>query len=237
MKVAQYKRIYNALNAQIAKKEFLEGDLLPSENVLTTQFGVARSVVRQALLELEKEGKIVKQQGKGSIVAPERKSLALLSVKGFSQVVGTERKINTIMLQNPIKRKWDSVFFFPLSEKELAADCFYLKRLRLVDNEPVMLENTYLPDLYIEDFLRQKFVDGSLFQLLKSQYNIEIKGVEQELRAINAEADLATNLAIEPNQAVLHVQRKYITNKKDFFIYSSLFCNTHNYSFSNIIIT
>ena len=45
-----------------------EGNLLPSEAGLCAQYSVSRTVVRQALAELEKEGLVLKVKGKGTFV-------------------------------------------------------------------------------------------------------------------------------------------------------------------------
>lgn len=45
-------------------------DKLPSENELAAQFGLSRQTVRQTLGELEREGWLYRQQGKGTFAAP-----------------------------------------------------------------------------------------------------------------------------------------------------------------------
>ena len=62
---------------------------MPSENDLSHQFKITRATVRQALEELVKEGYIEKRQGKGSVVISDRKTLGLLSFKGFSEVLAS----------------------------------------------------------------------------------------------------------------------------------------------------
>ena len=49
--------------------EFNPGDLLPSENVLSTQYHTSRETVRKSLNILEKEGFIYSRAGKGSYIS------------------------------------------------------------------------------------------------------------------------------------------------------------------------
>ena len=87
MKQHQYQTIYETLKKKIQAGQFQEGQLLPSENELCTQFQNTRMTIRQALNELVNEGYIVRGHGKGSIVKTQIKRLGLLTFKGFSEVV------------------------------------------------------------------------------------------------------------------------------------------------------
>lgn len=63
-----YKNITDVLRRRIVAGEFAAGSLLPSEAVLTTEFGVSRNTLRRALTDLESEGLIKALPGRGRIV-------------------------------------------------------------------------------------------------------------------------------------------------------------------------
>ena len=63
-----YKGITDQLRRRIAEGEFAAGSLLPSEAVLTVEFGVARNTLRRALSDLERDGLIRTLPGRGRIV-------------------------------------------------------------------------------------------------------------------------------------------------------------------------
>lgn len=65
-----YRQIADDVRAQIADGTLKPGEKLPSEPELMTKYDVSRIVVRQALADLKSEGAIIKQQGRGSFVAP-----------------------------------------------------------------------------------------------------------------------------------------------------------------------
>jgi DNA-binding GntR family transcriptional regulator len=52
--------------------EFEVGEILPNERELAARFGVARATVRQALDQLEREGRLRRRRGVGTVVAPPR---------------------------------------------------------------------------------------------------------------------------------------------------------------------
>ncbi len=234
MEFHQYQLLQNDIKKDILTGLFREGDILPSENELCNRYNVTRSTVRKALDGLVNEGYIEKKQGKGSIVNIKRNSLGLLSIKGFSDVLGdTKRKIRTILLQNPIQIKWPSNFFYSLSEEEKAAGTIFLNRLRFVEDNPVMLEYTYIPDIDLKGFLDEPLINDSLFSTLRARYQIEVINVFQDIRAISAEPEMADMLDTYPSAPLLHVYRRYATSRNALMIYSSFYCNTDKYFISN----
>jgi DNA-binding LacI/PurR family transcriptional regulator len=67
-----YEGIKRELRRRIEAGELTEGARVPSEYELAKQLGVSRNQTRQALRDLELEGYLVRQQGSGSYVAPQR---------------------------------------------------------------------------------------------------------------------------------------------------------------------
>jgi DNA-binding GntR family transcriptional regulator len=230
-----YRRLQQKIKSQILSGVYHDGDLLPYENDLMKIHSSTRGTVRQALDELVKEGYIIKQQGKGSIVQKShRRTLGVLSVKGFSQIV-TEKKltVDTVIIKKPCVTAWDEPFFYQLNEIERNAGCIYLKRVRCVNKEPVMLESTYIPNLNLPGFCKNPFVKGSLFETLSITYHIEITRVEQDLRAILADKDSSVLLNVKPGTPLLHIYLKFSTSREHLNIYSSLLCNTSDFSIGN----
>ena len=231
----QYQKLKLALKKNIVSGKYKPGQALPSEHELRVKYNIARFTVRQALDELVKEGLITKHKGKGSIVNErKRKPLGLFSVKGFSAVVGKQGNVKTAFLKKPYPFKLDDNFFYPLSADEKKSGAWCYERLRSVGDDPVMLEYTYIPKGVIPVIQERDFINGSLFDTLHSIYNIEIGKAEQELVATGANKSISAILGIKAGTPVLHVYRKYHTNHKELFIYSSFYCNTGKYSVGNL---
>lgn len=64
-----YEHIKRGLIQRISSGDLHPGDRVPSEHELVEKFGVSRNQTRLALRELELEGWLIRQQGKGSFVA------------------------------------------------------------------------------------------------------------------------------------------------------------------------
>lgn len=237
MKLPQYRKLQHLLKKQILTGIYQEGDLLPSENDLSLHHKITRATVRQALAELVREGYIRKKKGKGSIVRPQRETLGLLSFRGFSEVVrATEHTGNTKLIKPFFLNDWDDNFFYPLSAIERKAGCICIERLRSVDTDPVMLEYTFIPNVLSPSLLQLPLIDQSLFKTLQHDYNIEVTSVAQDVRALPANPVVGIHLQLREKEPVLHIYRKYKTNRPDFFFYSSLYCNTTKYAIGNVFI-
>ena len=91
-----YIKVQKELKKKIVRGEYSDGDLLPSENKLSEHYGLSRMTIRHALKDLENEGLISRHKGKGSIVESKQRSIELLSIKGFTEIMkGKEVDIYT----------------------------------------------------------------------------------------------------------------------------------------------
>lgn len=66
-----YQQIVEQIKQKIAVDEWAPGNEIPSIRQLAAELRVSVITVKRAYLELEREGLIVTQQGKGSFVAPD----------------------------------------------------------------------------------------------------------------------------------------------------------------------
>jgi GntR family transcriptional regulator len=66
-----YLQIMDQIKQRVAVGEWRRGEEIPSIRQLAVALRVSVITVKRAYLELEREGVIVTQQGKGSIVAPD----------------------------------------------------------------------------------------------------------------------------------------------------------------------
>lgn len=227
--IPQYRKLYEILRKHIVKGVYREGDLLPSENELCSVYEMTRPTVRHALETLVKDGLILKKQGKGSIVRKPPQNIGILSIAGTASAVGV-RYLKTDILQKPVIKKWPESFPFELSEPELESGCIFMKRLRYVDDEPVFYDINHLPNLFLPRITQRSFENRSLFEILRKHYQVEILGGEQKLKAVKPTVELRQLLKLKPGQPVLYIERKLLTNKENFNIYSTIFFNSEKHA-------
>jgi DNA-binding GntR family transcriptional regulator len=224
-KLPQYRKLYEILRKHIVDGVYKDGDLLPSENELCITYRITRPTVRQALNALVNDGYIKKHQGKGSIVHALPNGIGILSVAGTTSALGSEN-LETRVLVKPNITAWPEDFFFRLSELELESGCIYLERLRLVKSKPIFYDRNFLPNIKLARFTTRKFENRSLFDILRISYNTEVVGGEQKIKAIPADERISSYLKLETGHPVLHLERKFETNRPGYYFYSSIYCNT-----------
>jgi DNA-binding GntR family transcriptional regulator len=227
--IPHYKRLYQVLRKHIDEGIYNEGDMLPSENELCNIYGLTRPTVRQALSALVNDGYITRHQGKGSMVRKRPQGIGILSVSGTTTAL-KNKNLETIILDKPQIIPWTDDFFFGLSELESESGCICMTRLRLLDGKPVFYDISYIPAINLPRFTSRSFTNRSLFEILRKYYNIEIKSGEQRIRAIKAEGKISGCLKIRAGYPVLHMERKMITSRPELNVYSSIYCNTAEYS-------
>ncbi|MCE1197480.1 MAG: GntR family transcriptional regulator [Marinilabiliales bacterium] len=229
--IPRHIRVYEVVRQHISGGVYSPGDLLPSENELCQLHKVTRPTVRKALDRLANEGFIVRHQGKGSIVKGVPKGVGILAIQGTTSAVGKE-KLLTRIITGPEIRSWTEAFSFPLSKVEQESGCLYLERLRIVDNKPVFFDVTMIPNINMPRFTSRNLENKSLFDVLRKNYRLEVKGGEQRILAITADERLMHFFGVPAGHPVVQLNRRIETNRPGFFLYSQVFCNTDEFVLS-----
>lgn len=227
--IPQHRRLYEILRRHITDGVYSEGDLLPSENELCRLYGMTRPTVRQALSTLSNDGYIIRYQGKGSVVKRHPREIGILSVSGTTSAL-RDRNLKTRIMVKPFLMQWPDDFMFQLSDLEKESGCIYMERLRLLDNDPIFYDISYLANINLPRITARNFENRSLFQILREHYMVEIRGGEQRIMALIACPKIRRFLRLKKDEPVLYLERKMQTNVNGLYIYSSIFCNTRKYS-------
>ena len=225
----QYKKLYESLRKHILSGIYEEGSLLPSENELCAVHKMTRPTVRHALEALVQDGFILKKQGKGSIVRKPPQDIGILSISGTSSAIGKDF-LQTQILQKPQIMSWPDPFHFDISETERDFGCIYLERLRIVNGQPVFYDINHIPNINLPRFTSRTFENKSLFEILRTQYQIEVKGGQQKLKAMKADEKIGKLLNIKKGNPVLYIERKLFSNRENFNIYSTIYFNSEKHS-------
>ena len=227
--IPHYRKVYETLRKHIDEGLYHENDILPSENELCAIHNVTRPTVRKALDMLTNEGYIKKRQGLGSVVQNKPESIGILSISGTTSAVG-HGNLKTLVLFKPIVKPWPNDFEFELTDIEKESGCIYFERLRLVNDDPVFVDITYLPNINLPRFTSRSLENTSLFGVLRENYQLEVTGGEQYFEATKADQPIQEQLKIKKNDSILILKRKIETNRIGMHLYSFLYCNTakHN---------
>jgi GntR family transcriptional regulator len=164
--IPYYVQLVEILKEPIRRSELKPGDQLPGEFELCEQFGISRTVVRQALQELEKEGLIQRRKGKGTFVAPSKIDENLVQkLTGFYQDMtsrGQAPKSQVLRFEViPVCPK-----IAELLQLSTDQNVFVIERLRSVNDDPIVLVTTYLPYHLCPELGRYDLSEQSLYAIL-----------------------------------------------------------------------
>ena len=191
-----YAQLLELLRSSIKQGVWTEGDQLPGEHALCESYAVSRTVVRQALGELEAEGLIVRYKGKGAFVA-EPKIIESLAQKltGFHQDMSERghRPVTQVLTQEVIPAPAKIARHLEIPAE---TPVVHLHRLRFVQDEPILLVNSYLPHALCPGLEQVDFREQSLYAYLEQTYGLIIARGRRRIGAVVADADEARLLQI-----------------------------------------
>lgn len=200
--VPMYHQLKHRIIDDIARLGLRPGDLLPGEHRLCEQFGVSRTVVRQALSQLEHQGVIERVKGKGTFVAHQKTPESLVhTLTGlYEEVAARGGHVHSDVRRQEVAPADDEV----ADALGIApgAPVVVIDRLRYVDDEPWSWSTTYLPRdiglLVLTDDLR----DQSLYALLATHGIRAVRGV-RSAEAASATEEQGALLGVGTGQALL----------------------------------
>ena len=92
-----YLQIMEQVKQRVAVGEWAPGEEIPSIRQLAVALRVSVITVKRAYLELEREGVILTQQGKGSVVAPDPELGARLYDEEFVEHIEQAARLGTLL--------------------------------------------------------------------------------------------------------------------------------------------
>jgi len=141
---ALYHSLGHIIRSKIQSGEWEVGRRIPSERELMAIFNVSRATVRQAVENLEKEGVLRRERGRGTFVAPPKIERGVLRMIEFSDIIKQSglRPSAQLLGKDCIVPPKNIQKILILSPSALTA---YLQRLLLVNGAPMLIETAYFP--------------------------------------------------------------------------------------------
>ncbi len=204
--VPLYIQIAEGLLDQIESGELSPGDRLLSERGLSRALGVNRMTLRRAFRLLETQGLLVRQRGDGTYVAEPKIERQASQLVPFTR--GMERRgympgARVITLE---RRPAEAAVARELG-LSISAPVFIVRRLRLINQEPVMLERFTAPANRFPDLDRYDLSSRSVYDVMDKEYGVTVDRARQSLEPVVATEYEAELLEIEPGTPLMLEQR------------------------------
>ncbi|MGP9538098.1 GntR family transcriptional regulator [Brachybacterium sp. AOP43-C2-M15] len=181
------------------------GTAVPSERALAAEAGVSRMTARRALDELTREGRLVREVGRGSFVARPAVTLPL-HLTGFTEDMASRGITATSRVLRLAEEPADAASAEHLGLVEGAA-VIRLDRVRLADGRPMAIERTTLDASMVPGLADVDFADRSLYRELEHRYGVLFDAGEQTIRAAIVQPEDVAALGVDEGSAVLEFVR------------------------------
>lgn len=169
MSIPKYQQIKQNLLYEINNGHFQPGDKFYSEADLKKKFNVSGITAIKALQCLTNEGYLVRYQGKGTYVSRARR--------------GKVVKFSDIEKYRDAAERTEVLEVRAMTDPHIAAalnipgdeSFYYIRRLRLVDDQPIIVQNSYV----IREFIREedtadKEAFGSIYGKICRDFGIDL---------------------------------------------------------------
>lgn len=200
--VPLWSQVCEDLRRRIASHEFDPG--FPGELSLTEEYEVSRHTIREALRVLRGEGLVRSGRGRGSIVtAPRyRQSLgALYSLFDTLAAQGATQRSEVLRLAPTTNATIAAYLSLPATTPLVV-----LERVRLVDDEPLAHDTSWLPAAIAAPLLECDFTRTGLYAELQ-QFGVLIDSGSERVSAVGAPRHIASHLGVPAQAPAFSIER------------------------------
>lgn len=205
----QRNPVYQQLNSRLRAAlggEYQCGDKFLTERQISDQFSVSRATANKALAGLVSEGLLEFRRGVGTFVRRDLINYDVRSLVSFTEKAKAAGKKPTTRVLSFGKIKANSVDSRVAEALGVIGDSrlWQMKRLRLADKIPVILEHRYIvSDLCPK--LTKSQAAGSLYDTFTKSNSLAIAGADEIIRAVLLQPGEANSLSAVANSPAIEV--------------------------------
>ena len=231
-----YQQIKALLLQSLEQGEWNAGEMIPSEVDLALRYKVSQGTVRKAIDELTADNLLVRRQGRGTFVATHQEPVNRFrflrmqknddaEFKTYSSVLAVETALPPAEVRERLQMK-------PNQQATV------ISRLLSFGNEPAVFEYIWLPNEIFPDVTMEKLVNykGGLYGWFEAEYNVRMIRAVEHLSANLASDEVARRLTVEPNSALLYIERVSYTYAEQPVEVRLGWYNTKYYHYRNELI-
>lgn len=206
-----YHQLTRFCRAALLQGDYAPGEQFPSERELATQHNISRATANKVISNLVAEGLLQFRKGIGTFVREPSQSLhsSLRQMESFTEharSLGLEPETRILAFEkqaaNKVPKPIRESLAMPIDDPH---GVYFFERLRLADQEPVILEQRWLAAEFVPG-LKKSDLAGSLYGLLEERFELTLTGERHTIRAralLEREADL---FQLPPAMPVLVVE-------------------------------
>ncbi|OOB80397.1 MAG: GntR family transcriptional regulator [Epulopiscium sp. Nuni2H_MBin003] len=200
--IPMFYQLKQILLSDIKSNVYPPGNMIPTERELSEIYGISRTTVRQAVLDLVREGYLTRRKGKGTIVAEQKLThIFVQTIESFnSEIIALGKTPSTEVVG--LKRISATTHIADTLFLETGADVLYIHRKRMVDDVPIVTIITYLDFKRCEFLLKHNLEQESLYDLLSLNPANKIVKVDRRIEVTEAKEQDVKLLGIKQGKPI-----------------------------------
>lgn|GEM_PF-1502650 len=199
----KYWHLKTVLNDAL-DSEFEVGEILPNERDLAARFGVARATLRQALEQLELEGRLQRRRGVGTTVAPPRIGVPVGPSAHTWPGAGSDAWTTVGCAEAAAPPQVGALLGTGTDEL-----VHTVRRQRVIDGQPVATELLHVPAASVPGLPGTLSPAEHAPAVLRELHARELEGEDRSVELGSARAEDARQLDRLPGAPVLVVTTRY----------------------------
>lgn len=208
----KYIRLMEALKADIQHHVLLPDQQLPNEDELAAQYSMSRGTVRKALAELQRQGLIRIEQGRGTFVNQPKPALSGFSLVEFDHYLQQQNRTlstQTLTFETlPAHKALANKLAIPE-----ATTVFHIVQRYLADGVPLVYEERYFDCALCPDLSQAELALASLHWLLVENYQIPLLKLRTDIEIIPLPTDKFALFDVTETVNVFAVNRLSFTGE------------------------
>ena len=199
-------QIEEGLADRIESGRLAAGERLPSERDLALALSVSRMTVRQALASLAARGLVERGVGRGTFVRESPRVVHdLTRVAGFTEEAERQGLEAGAQILAAAEQRAPAQVAQMLGI-EAGAPVVRLERVRLGGDQPITLEDSWVPAEHFPGLLEHD-LSGSLYALMREHYELAPVSATERLEPVAARAHEAAALRVPEGSPLMLVER------------------------------
>ncbi|UJF17732.1 GntR family transcriptional regulator [Vibrio sp. SS-MA-C1-2] len=229
MQKPRYLQIADDLIEQIRDGVLVEGSILPTEQQLQEQYQVSRVTIRKSMKVLVDQDLLYRVRGSGTYIKAPKVQHNAIELNGFNEEVTAQGKTPSSKIITFELQQAEPTIAQKLAINE-GDEIFSIRRLRLINDKPEVLEHTYMPVALFPD-LNIEVMRNSKYQYVEQQKGLKIKLSKQSAKPIVADDIVADKLAITVGTPILKIDAVGLLSNDQPFEYTEHYFLVSQYSF------
>jgi len=216
-----YQQLIGILSAKLDRGEWDVGTQIPTEEELCRLYEVSKATVRIAIAELVRQGYLRRQQGKGTFVCKRVIPEGLSMTTSFKELMLDARVVfsTSVLAQTVMMLPDDLAMKLRVAEDR---HLIYIKRVRSVGEEPVLLQESFLPHELCPALLEADLERESLLEILENQCQVNITRVRDFIEVVTLETEESDTLNLPAGSPALLLEQFFYSGDNQIMYTRSL---------------